>query len=641
MSSTAPSARPFGPYLIFRTTGTDPLGNLYRAGTLGQPRLRPFLHLRVFEGAVVDRAGLLRSMEAAVDLLEGIRGPSVAGGAILGAVDEVPFAGVEDVPGLTLAAVLGRRLPVAGVPPEHALLVTERVLAALEAAGPLEAVAGAPHGFLVPSFVLVSYDGETRVHGFGLGAGLLPALQFPRARSDFARYVAPEVLESGRPSTAGDIYSAAALLHEALTGRRPAPDAGEAEGVTLADGSPVPEEIRHLLRRGLAGDPARREKDLPAFRAAVGALAYGDRFAASTFNLAFWLQQQFQKSIQAERREREVEEQLAPVHPLPVGGRPAVRPAAAPAAVPPAPSLPKPVRPSAAPAREAGDIPARRPAAGPPGGGAPAAARTVADAPRRSPLGGVPVWLVGTGLAVLLAGGGFLAWKLAGGAAPAPVPTPAPTPMPTALPVTPTPIVAGKGDPLFAAAVQARLQEELKRREQQREKEAQLAQKKRQQEIDSAAEEARKAREAEDAARAASERSDRDEALRLAREAQEARRRAAEAAAAVKAAEGAVKEGDLLDVSQVDTEPVVLESVRPEVPVMARTRKVGGTVVLRVLVSESGRTESVEIVRDTTPKVGLAESSRAAVRKWTWTPATKDGKKVRTWATVRIPFVIQ
>ncbi|HQR47679.1 MAG TPA: energy transducer TonB, partial [Thermoanaerobaculia bacterium] len=126
------------------------------------------------------------------------------------------------------------------------------------------------------------------------------------------------------------------------------------------------------------------------------------------------------------------------------------------------------------------------------------------------------------------------------------------------------------------------------------------------------------------------------------REAQEARRRADEAAAAARAAAvPAVKEGDLVDIAQVDTEPEVVSSLKPEVPPLARMRRVGGTVLLRVLVNEKGQTEAVEILRDTSPRVGLAESSKSAVERWTWKPATKNGRKVRTWTTVPVPFTVQ
>jgi len=634
MSTAAPSIRPFGPYLLLRTTGADPLGTVYRAGTLGQPRLQPFVHLRVFDGAAVDRPALLRAMEVAVDVLDGIRGTTVAGGAVLGAVDDVPFAGVEDRPGQTLEALLAPRASGAGIPPEHALLVTERILAALEAARPVELLAGAPHGFLVPSFVHVSYDGEVRVFGFGLGSGLLPALRFPKARPTFAPYIAPEVLESGQPTTSGDVYSVSALLYESLTGRPPAPGAAAAgvDGATLGtDGAPVPEPIRELLRRGLAPDPARRERDLAAYRHAVSSLVYGGPFTASTFNLAFFVQQQFERTIQAEKRERESEEQLGVPRPAPGPARPAAPPPGAP-----------PARPSAARPGNVDDSAATRPAPAvqlPP---APSPPCALTGAPRSSPLGGVPLWAVGAAAVVVLAAAGFLAAKLRLGAGPSPTPVPVPTAAPTAPPSTPTPIVVGKEDPLFQAAVQARLQEELKKRERERQLEQQKGQKKRQADAERAAEETRKATEAEEALRAARDRNDREEALRLAKEAQEARRRADEAAAAVRAAAlPSVKEGDLVEIAQVDTEPEVAASVKPEVPPLARMRKVGGTVLLRVLVNERGETEAVEVLRDTSPKVGLAESSKAAVRRWTWKPATKDGRKVRTWTTVPVAFVAQ
>jgi TonB family protein len=74
---------------------------------------------------------------------------------------------------------------------------------------------------------------------------------------------------------------------------------------------------------------------------------------------------------------------------------------------------------------------------------------------------------------------------------------------------------------------------------------------------------------------------------------------------------------------------------------MARKLQVEGTVILRVLVNERGQSEVVEILRDTKRKVGLAESSRDAIGRWTWTPAMKNGKKVKTWITVAVPFVIR
>ena len=54
MSSSGPIPRLFGPYVLTRHLGADPLGSVYRAGTASGPHLAPLLVIRVFEGTGVD-----------------------------------------------------------------------------------------------------------------------------------------------------------------------------------------------------------------------------------------------------------------------------------------------------------------------------------------------------------------------------------------------------------------------------------------------------------------------------------------------------------------------------------------------------------------------------------------------------------
>ena len=42
------------------------------------------------------------------------------------------------------------------------------------------------------------------------------------------------------------------------------------------------------------------------------------------------------------------------------------------------------------------------------------------------------------------------------------------------------------------------------------------------------------------------------------------------------------------------------------------------------------------MLRDTTPRAGLAESCRTALKKWEWSPATKDGQRVKTFLVGRM-----
>lgn len=625
MSSSGPIPRLFGPYVLTRQLGADPLGGVYRAGTASGPNLAPFQLIRVFEGAGVDEAALVPSMEDASEYLEVVRGPAVAKGAVLGIVEDVPFAGIEYVPGRTLDRLFsGEGQGSIPLPVEHALLIAEKLLVALEAGKPFEKKMGAPHGFLTPGFVSISNDGDVRVYGAGLGAGLLPSLKKPAVLAAFGPYIAPEVIASGKPSSAGDIYSAAAILLQALTGKVPAPGAGTDAlvGAVLAvDGSPIPDDLGALVARGLAKDPTQREKDVVAYRKTLGKLLYGGPYAPSTFNLAFFMHQRFEKAIDKERKELAQEESIDP-KPLAAAeerkdkeAHDRVRAARAAAAV-------------AVPSFGSGTSPGTATM-----GGTPVA--------KKATLGGLPVPVVAGGAVVVLVAAGWFLFGRGGEKQPAaPPPTAVAVATPTPMPA-PTPMMVGKEDPEFQAQLQARLQEEMKKVEGQIAKEQSAATRKRAEEQTKLEEAARRTREAEEAVRVASDRADKEEAERLAKEATEARAREDAARKAAEAAVPKVKQGDLVDIGQVTRQPQATKVVKPEATSLARSRKVSGTVLVRVLVDENGRAAQAEIYRDTTPKVGLGEASLTAVKQWEWTPATKDGVKVKTWIVVPLPFVIR
>ena len=639
MSASAPSPRPFGPYVLTHALGTDALGEAWRAGTAGAPRLKPFLLVRTFTATAIDRSALLSAMETAVNLVDDVQGPTVARGTVMGAIDDIPFLGTLYVGGRTLDHLLAARLLGSPLPVEHGLLIAERLLTALEAGTPVERITGAAHGFLVPPFVCISNEGEARVFGYGLGAGLLPALKSARTRQTFAPYVAPEVLAEGKPSTSGDLYSVGAILYESLTGRAPPPGVAleSVEDANLAvAGTPVPEDIRRLLRRALHPDPRMRDRQISSFRRDLSALLYGGPYAPSTFNLAFFLQKHFDKAIQREKLELAAEEDLDPKT----------------LAAPPVPAPAPAVEPLRRPAVEGSGsrrlesstgsrrlpVPPTRPPERTPRSG-PVPVRAVVGPAPKKPLGGAPPWAVAGGAVLLLAAGAYFALRPS---ASPPLPMPTPVPVPTLAPPapapTPAPIVVGKEDPLFVAAVEKKLQEEAKKREAKAARDEEAAAKKRRAEIDRTSEEAGKSKDAEETARALRKQADREEAARLGREAVARRKAEAQQAAAAAAAAPAVKDGDLVETELIDTPPVSVRQVSPQATRLAIQSHISGTVLLRVLVDENGEPAKVEILRDTTPKVGLGDASKSALEKWRWTPATKDGHRVKTWIAVQVPF---
>ena len=86
----------------------------------------------------------------------------------------------------------------------------------------------------------------------------------------------------------------------------------------------------------------------------------------------------------------------------------------------------------------------------------------------------------------------------------------------------------------------------------------------------------------------------------------------------------------------VETPPRILTVVKPFYPPFALRAKIGGIVILRVLVGETGTPLDVEVLKAVYG--GLTEAAVYAVRRWKFEPARKGGAPVRAWTTVPIPF---
>lgn len=145
--------------------------------------------------------------------------------------------------------------------------------------------AGAPliHGAVAPSNVFVGVDGHTIVAG---------ALRMPRASTaGTIGYLAPEImLSDGTADTRADIYSACALLWEALSGKRLFADASSEQILSRQLSGALPravvreawaEPLVEVAARGLAVDPAQRFATVNEIAQAIRMVAQA-RLAAPT-----------------------------------------------------------------------------------------------------------------------------------------------------------------------------------------------------------------------------------------------------------------------------------------------------------------------------------------------------------------------
>jgi serine/threonine-protein kinase len=206
-------------------------------------------------------------------LLHGVRSPHVAR---LYEFVETPQGAalvMEAVPGVSLRALLAAEGRLA---PESALAILKGSLLGLAAAHAVRVV----HRDYKPGNVLVSQAGESKLVDFGLAtldghAGLV---------AGSPSYLAPEQWAGSPGVPATDVYAATCVFFQCVTGHRPFEADTTEQLRALHQFHPVPlgavpEQLRPLIARGMAKDPAWRPATADQFVAeleAAARAAYGE-----------------------------------------------------------------------------------------------------------------------------------------------------------------------------------------------------------------------------------------------------------------------------------------------------------------------------------------------------------------------------
>ncbi|MEO6487671.1 MAG: TonB family protein, partial [Thermoanaerobaculia bacterium] len=99
----------------------------------------------------------------------------------------------------------------------------------------------------------------------------------------------------------------------------------------------------------------------------------------------------------------------------------------------------------------------------------------------------------------------------------------------------------------------------------------------------------------------------------------------------------ALREGDVVDASMLDVMPRATRDPRPTYPPMAARQRIEATVMVTVLVSETGEVLEVKVLRGD-PRFGFNDSAIRALRNARYTSPMKDGKRVKTWIPQMIQF---
>jgi TonB family protein len=101
-----------------------------------------------------------------------------------------------------------------------------------------------------------------------------------------------------------------------------------------------------------------------------------------------------------------------------------------------------------------------------------------------------------------------------------------------------------------------------------------------------------------------------------------------------------VKEGDLIDLTEVDIPPAVAKRVEPVYPQAALRLGIEGVITVNALIDETGKVIDTAILRGMKDDRGLEKAAQTAVKKWRFDPARKSGVNVKVWMPVVIVFKV-
>ncbi|MDP9192977.1 MAG: TonB family protein [Acidobacteriota bacterium] len=629
----------FGPYILFKKLEADALGDSWRAGRIDGTQLGATVALRRLSGG--SREAMAANALAIEPILPRINGTSFARGQHSGVIDGVPFVAWEYAGGRSLRHIIdrargGKEQQPNPLPLDQAIVIAEKTALSLATMADLRDAAGTrlSHGALIPQFIWISDDGEIRIGGQQLGPGLVASLGDPKLGADIGRYFSPEYRSSGQVQKNTDVYSLGAIVFLLVTGQEP-PDAATASAFSAATraartmtGAPIPDDIRVILDKSFNLDPSMRFASVGDMKQAISALANGGKYSATTFNLAFYLSSLLKKEMESEAADREKESK---VNIAPYVETPRLTPA-----------------PAADPSRSSEMEPP------------PFMLGADLEPKKKSKLpmaiaAGVVLAAIGVG-AFMMLGKSPTQAEPAQVASAQTIPAPKPPPRIISQPIAVTPDGTGTAGATttattdteaqkkaFEDAVAARMQAEMMKLQ-----DAFTADLQKKQARNAPVATAPSGQESAPQTSAAEERAPSAAQLdqqRRAEQAAETTRTATQApvptqtaapqpavtaAAPAPAPVSAVREGDVVAVGDLDVVPRIVRAAKPVYPPMAMRQKIEATIVLTVLVSETGDVLDVRVLRGE-PRFGLNDAAIRAMRATRFSSPMKDGKRVRTW----------
>jgi serine/threonine-protein kinase len=389
MSGTFSGGQTLGRYRIVRLLGSGAMGDVYLAEDPQIERQLAIKTVRVADGRTAEvedrKRRLLREAKAAGRLIH----PNVVTLFDAGEADGVLYLAFEFVDGADLAHRLEEPPPLTV---GEALRIVRETAEALEAAHQQ----GIVHRDIKPSNILLDKRGRVKVADFGIArmAGQTSELTMTGSVVGSPHYLSPEQVRGDELDGRTDVFSLGVVLYELLGQRRP------------FDGETLTTLVYQILHREAPPIPGLRPDLSPRLEDLLKRMLHKDReqrfptAAALAEGIGRLERELPQAMLGAPAREDTEATQL-------LGGAPRLTPPPAPASSPRTVSTgDQPTTVLASSATQAGTAPAQAGTVVPP----PSLVQPSAAASQSSR--GALLVLVSVGVLALLAGGGFLGWRL-------------------------------------------------------------------------------------------------------------------------------------------------------------------------------------------------------------------------------------
>ncbi len=693
-----------GGYLLFETLSEDKFSKDFLAGQISGSQIQQICILKRFDPSLAVLPDFIQNLNQEYEAVKTLSNPNIIKPISL-LQDKKEFAAVFDfVEGKTLRTVL-TKCGQDGYPftVDHALLVASRLCTALEYLHSKKFNdQRLMHGYVSPETILVTYDGEIRLQYLGLAHALL---KFPAGKEklfhDYKSYLSPEVIENEKGDRSSDTYGAGLVLYEMLTGEVLDRTLDLDDTIEKAlmnsnsgDKEPLPDDLKKLLRQAIAPEASSRFSSIADMRKALDLLLFSSEFSPTTFNLAFFMHSVFRENIDEESKKialykktdfsAHLKEEPLPPAPAPAAPVKKTVPVGATVAtqivtqhVPQPVPVPHVEREHRAPA------PMHQPLS----------KQEMFETPEDKEKSKVPL-LAGALLIIAVVAAIIYFFSLKS--------TKATTAqIPQQLPsqgLTSDQIKAQEAERKHLEDEAIKAQEEARKKDEELKAlqakldalvKAQQDQAKKKVEdpteqppkIDPAAirklqleakklEEEKKQQQALAEQKLKEAQSPPTAVQPVANNTTETPVNTAQAGQVVPASNNgsgdqniqpdqvkpieteqpqpepepekpAVVEGQVVDLTPDVVKPEIVSRVNPAYPRMAQQKKVEGTVIISILISENGDVADARVLREAGGSSGLNEAAMAAVRKWKFRPAVKEGKRVKVWMTYPIVFKFQ